>query len=76
MATIQCSGKDNGTMESFPPIVEKFLEENKDVMLDELPKTLPPRHEIADKIALEIRSKPPAHTPYHMAPPELEELRK
>lgn len=43
-------------------------------MLDELPKTLPPRHD--HKIDMEIRYNPPADAPYRMAIPELEKLRK
>ena len=34
LATIASFGEENGTMESLPPIIEKFLEENKDVMSD------------------------------------------
>ena len=57
-------------------MIETFLEENKDVMTDELSKTLPPRHEVDHKIELEVGAKPPAHAPYRMAPLELEEVRK
>ena len=63
-------------MEPLPPIMETVLEENKDGMPDELPKTLPPRREVDHMIELEAGAKPPAHAPYRMAPPELEELRK
>ena len=76
LVTIASSEKDYGDIESLPPIIETVLEENKDVMMDELPKTLPLRQEVDHKIKLDVGSKPPAHTPYHMAPPELEELRK
>ena len=63
-------------MEPLPPIIETVLEENSDVMPEELPKTLPPRREVDHMIELEAGAKPPAHAPYRMAPPELEELRK
>ena len=43
LATIASSGEDNGTMKSLPRLIEKVLDENKDVMSGELPKTLPPR---------------------------------
>ena len=45
-------------------------------MPEELPKTLPPRREVDHMIELEAGAKPPALAPCHMAPPELEELRK
>ncbi|XP_049394692.1 uncharacterized protein LOC125858983 [Solanum stenotomum] len=76
LATIAGSREDNGAKESLPPIIEQVLEENKDVMPDELPKTIPPRLEVDHKIELEVGAKPPVHAPYRMAPPELEELRK
>ena len=59
-------------MKSLPPIIEKVLEENKDVMQN----ILPLRRKVDHKIELEVRSKTPAHSPYSMAPPELKELRK
>lgn len=55
-----------------PPEVKKALKEFKDVMSPELPKRLAPGREEDHKIKLESREK----TPYKMAPPELEELRK
>ena len=76
LATIASLREYNGTMESLTTIIEKELEENKDVMPDELPRTLPPRLEVDHKIKFEVGAKPPAQAPYHMAPPESEELRK
>ena len=76
LATIARSGEDNGTMESFPPIIAKVLEENKDVITDEIPKTLPPRSEVDHNIELEIKVKSPAHGPYHMDQPKLKEIWK
>nr|XP_019070254.1 uncharacterized protein LOC109120695 [Solanum lycopersicum] len=76
VSTIACSGEDHGATEFLPRIIETVLEENKDVMPEELPKTLPPRREVDHTIDLEAGAKPPAHAPYRMAPPELEELRK
>ena len=40
LATIGSSEEDPGAIESSPPIIETVLRENKDVMTDELPKTL------------------------------------
>ena len=74
--TIIVSGEDNGNMESLPLIIQKFLRENKDVVPDNLPKTLPPRREVNHRIKLEVGAKPPTHAPYRMAPPELGDLRK
>jgi len=76
IATISSLGEDNGAKEALPPAIEKVLKENKDVMPDEMPKNLPPRCKVDHKIELEVRTNPPAHAPYRMAPPELEELRK
>lgn len=60
----------------LPPQIREVLEEFKDVMPDSLPKQLPPRREIDHQIELEAGAKPPAMSPYRMAPPELAELRK
>ncbi|XP_075101865.1 uncharacterized protein LOC142177290 [Nicotiana tabacum] len=60
----------------LPPRIEKVLDDNKDVMPEELPKQLPPRKEVDHQIELVPGAKPPAMSPYRMAPPELEELRK
>ena len=59
-----------------PTEVQDVLEEFKDVMPNELPKKLPPRREVDHQIELEPGTKPPALSPYRMAPPELAELRK
>ncbi|KAI5648407.1 hypothetical protein M9H77_34412 [Catharanthus roseus] len=45
-------------------------------MPDELPKKLLPRREVDHQIELEPGAKPPAMSPYRMAPPELAELKK
>ena len=45
-------------------------------MPEELSQRLPPRREVDHQIELVPRAKRPAMTPYRMAPPELEELRK
>jgi len=42
----------------------------------ELPNRLPPKREVDHAIQLEPGAKPPAFTPYRMAPPELEELKR
>nr|GFB08920.1 hypothetical protein CTI12_AA187700 [Tanacetum cinerariifolium] len=59
-----------------PKVIERVLDEFKDVMPKEFPKKLPPRREMYHTIELESGSKPPAKAPYRMPPPELEELRK
>ncbi|XP_043700305.1 uncharacterized protein LOC122651025 [Telopea speciosissima] len=68
--------KENSPTEVLPNLVEKVLEEFKDVMPTELPKRLPPRRKVAHAIELEPGAKPPAIAPYRMSPSELEELRK
>ncbi|GKE80526.1 hypothetical protein Tco_1550526 [Tanacetum coccineum] len=59
-----------------PKMIERVLDEFKDVMPMELPKKLPPRREVDHTIELEPGSKPPAKSPYRMPSPELEELHK
>ncbi|XP_070020233.1 uncharacterized protein [Nicotiana sylvestris] len=76
VVTITSLEENKSFQETLPPCIEKLLEENKNVMPEELPKHLPPRREVDHKIELEPGAKPPAFSPYHMAPPELEELRK
>ncbi|KAJ8459552.1 hypothetical protein OPV22_032478 [Ensete ventricosum] len=57
-------------------VMANILKEFSDVMPTELPRTLPPRRGVDHRIELELGVKPPARPPYHMAPPELAELRK
>ncbi|XP_020105553.1 uncharacterized protein LOC109722077 [Ananas comosus] len=59
-----------------PPEVAKLLKEFKDVMPPELSKSLPPRRAVDLRIELEPGMRAPAHSPYHMSPPELAKLRK
>ncbi|XP_076909448.1 uncharacterized protein LOC143566708 [Bidens hawaiensis] len=61
---------------AVPTAIKEVLEEFKDVMLVEFPMRLPPRREVHHEIELEPGSKPPSKAPYHMPPPELEELQK
>ena len=58
----------------MPRAREAILEEFG--MPKELLKRLPPRREVDHAIELEPGAKPPSRSPYRMAPPELEELRK
>jgi len=58
-----------------PKAVHKVLEVFEDVMPAKLPKKPPPRREANHAIELETGAKPPAFSPYHMAPLELKELR-
>ena len=62
--------------EPIPLEIKGVLKKFGNVMLDQLPKTLPPRREIDHQIELVSGSKPPAKASYRMAPPELAELRK
>ncbi|GKE34188.1 zinc finger, CCHC-type containing protein, partial [Tanacetum coccineum] len=57
-----------------PKVIERVLDEFKDVMPKELPKKLPPRREVDHTIELETDYKSTAKAPYRMPPPELEEL--
>ncbi|KAL2923040.1 Transposon Ty3-I Gag-Pol polyprotein [Bienertia sinuspersici] len=71
-------GEDKGAW-SVPITREEIsgaLKEFEDVVPPELPKKLPPRREVDHEIELELGARPPAMSPYRMAPPELEELRK
>ncbi|GJY64927.1 putative nucleotidyltransferase, ribonuclease H [Tanacetum coccineum] len=59
-----------------PKVIERVLDEFKDVMPKEFPKKLPPRMKVDHTIKLETGSKPLTKAPYRMPPPELDELRK
>lgn len=65
-----------GVAQEVPDTVAKVLDDFKDVMPPELPKTLPPRRAVDHKIELEPGARPPAQAPYRMGPAELVELRK
>ncbi|XP_062103538.1 uncharacterized protein LOC133814616 [Humulus lupulus] len=62
--------------EIVPPEIKKVLKTYGDVMLDKLPKALPPRRGINHQIEVAPGAKPLTKVPYKMAPPKLEELRK
>ena len=59
-----------------PVEIQCILEEYCEVMLESLPKTLPPCRGIDHEIELISGSKPPTKNAYRMAPPELAELQK
>lgn len=61
LATIMNSNEEHGAKESLPLCIEEVLEENKDVMVEEIPKHLPPRLEIDNKIELELGTMSPAY---------------
>ncbi|KAL5544159.1 hypothetical protein UlMin_007943 [Ulmus minor] len=67
---------EEGGDEPIPLGIKVVLRGYADIMPDQLPKSLPPRRAVDHEIELLPRSKPPAKSPYRMAPPELEELRK
>ena len=54
----------------------RLLEEFVDVMPQELPKILPPRHDVDHNIELVLGPKPPLKAPYRMSPMEFAEMRK
>ncbi|XP_055814138.1 uncharacterized protein LOC129883521 [Solanum dulcamara] len=60
----------------LPLCIKRVLDDNKDVMPEELPQRLPPQREVDHQIELILGAKPPAMSPYRMAPPELAELRR
>ena len=76
LATLKMDDEVGGRPEPLPKAIEAVLEEFGDVMPKELPKRLLPRREVDHAIELEPGAKPPSRSPYRMAPPELEELRK
>ncbi|XP_074277500.1 uncharacterized protein LOC141601133 [Silene latifolia] len=70
------SMKEDTFAECVDPQVEKVIEDNKDLMPDQLPISLPPRRSVDHQIELLPGTRPPARGPYRMAPPELAELRR
>eukprot|EP00253_Pinus_taeda_P023421 PITA_23421 len=58
-----------------PAEISEVLTKYADLMPDELPKKLPPRHAVDHSIELEPRKQPPAKAPYRLSRPELEELK-
>lgn len=54
----------------------KVLEKNKDVMPEELKRFLPLRCEVDHKTELKLGAKLLVYSPYHIALPKLEELKK
>ncbi|XP_074282705.1 uncharacterized protein LOC141607243 [Silene latifolia] len=63
------SMKEDTYVVSVEPQVKEVLEDNKDVMPDQLPMTLPPRRLVDHQIELIPGTRPPARGPYRMAPP-------
>uniref|UniRef100_M1BW48 Uncharacterized protein n=1 Tax=Solanum tuberosum TaxID=4113 RepID=M1BW48_SOLTU len=53
IATTASSKEDNGAKESFPPCMEKVLEENNVMMPEEPSRRLPPKKEVDHKTELE-----------------------
>lgn len=71
------NGKDCGDSPSqVPSLIQRVLNEFKDVMPPELPNKLIPRCEVDHEIELEQGPKPLALAPYRMASLELEELQR
>ncbi|KAL0546314.1 hypothetical protein IC582_016221 [Cucumis melo] len=61
---------------TVPKEIMRVLEKYHDMMLDSLPKSLPPRRMIDHEIELVPGAKPSAKNAYRMVPLELAELRK
>lgn len=59
-----------------PNFVAELLKKFTDVMPPELPKTLPPRRDINNRIELLPGTVAPAEAPYRTTPKELAELQK
>nr|GEU97649.1 putative retrotransposon Gag domain, aspartic peptidase domain protein [Tanacetum cinerariifolium] len=76
LAVTRLETDEGSSKVEVPKVIERVLDEFKNVMRKELPKKLPPRREVDPTIELESGSKPLAKAPYRMPPPELEELRK
>lgn len=68
------SVKEDETGSDLPLAMEGLLEEFADLLPKGLPKALLPRRAIDHTIELVPRSRPPARSPYRMAPLELTEL--
>lgn len=66
--------KPENMVEVLDEIVS-ILQDYADMMPLELPKKFPLRRSTDHQIELVPIAKPPAQVPYHMTPPELEELR-
>nr|GEW25571.1 hypothetical protein [Tanacetum cinerariifolium] len=75
LAVTRLETDEGSSKVKVPKVIERVLDEFKDVMPKELPKKLPPRREVDHTIELETGSKPHAKSPYRMPPPKLEELR-
>ncbi|GJX41706.1 retrovirus-related pol polyprotein from transposon TNT 1-94 [Tanacetum coccineum] len=74
LAVTRQKADEGSSKVEVPKVIERVLDEFKDVMPKELPKKLPPRREVDYNIKLGPGSKPPAKAPYRMPPPKLEEL--
>ncbi|GKD40289.1 putative nucleotidyltransferase, ribonuclease H [Tanacetum coccineum] len=75
LAVTRLETNEGSSKVEVPKVIERVLDEFKDVTSKELPKKLPPKREVDHTIELETGSKPPAKASYRMPPPELEELR-
>lgn len=75
LATL-CIDKEEATHMKLLNEEAQVLNEFKDVMQSELSKKLPSRKEVDHTIELEFGAKPSVKAPYHMSPPELEELKR
>ncbi|GJT14832.1 putative retrotransposon gag domain, aspartic peptidase domain protein [Tanacetum coccineum] len=71
LAVTRLETDEGSSKVKVPKVIERVLDEFKDVMPKELPKKLPPRREVDQTIELETGSKPPAKALYRMPPPEL-----
>jgi len=66
----------DGVGTPVPAEISEVLTKYVDLMPDELPKKLPPRHAVDHSIELEPRKQPSAKAPYRLSGLELEELKR
>ena len=60
--------EENNEVNEVPPIIQPILEEYHDVVLEEIPPSLPPMHDIQHHINLIPRSILPNKAAYRMSP--------
>jgi hypothetical protein len=75
-ATVVGEVQEDGVGMPVPPELTDLLGNFADIIPDELPKVLPPRHIVDHRIELEPGLQPPTRAPYRLSGPELEELKQ
>jgi len=67
---------DDGVGTPIPTEIYDVLEKYTDLIPEEFPKVLPPRHEMDHNIKLELGKEPPEKSPYLLLGPKLEALKR